>query len=673
MRRVPERVFRLKFGEPTAARRRETAIAIIWIGNFGGQSKLALRCQSPLLLGGLLRRPRLVLVDAARRQQSGVWGRLKYLRLLIAMSVPFAAPQLSCAQTQAQYSGVDVTGQLVRTVDINLIQQAQLSFASKQPTGQLAFTAKGTPIRREPQRSTLSGRLRPSYLNLSAVLSERMDVSSPNLLVNTASGGFGFSGLTHLDQRNANGGNQFSVEPATPAIAVGEGFILEGVNNAVQIYNLAGIPQLPVAVSSNQLFGLPPAIDRITGVEGPYPTDMRVLYDSYMRRWFVMQWAQLNDADGNPLDQSREWIAVSQSPDPMGVYTIYAMDTTNALHTGCPCIPDYPLLGEDQFGIYLSSNEFSTKFNHFIDATILAISKSSLTSGADFPKAVSFTIPPVTGYEFAIHPATTPPNVSYFMTTSGTEYFASSLSTSSVSSGLAIWGMSNTSSLSSSAPALSLIFTIVPTLTYSFPDVATQRPGSLPYGSSLNPPGVLEFLDGGDTRILSLSYAAGSLYASMATEVRDETGRRLVGGAYFVLAPLVRRGSLSASVTRQGYLMVSGNHLLRSALAVDSQGRGVISFTLTGPDYYPSAAYVPIDKFQTGTTVQIAASGTSPEDGFTGYPNAGTQQAGVSRWGDNSGAVAGTDGSLWTVSEYIPTAPRTQFANWGTFIEQYKP
>ena len=36
---------------------------------------------------------------------------------------------------------------------------------------------------------------------------------------------------------------------------------------------------------------------------------------------------------------------------------------------------------------------------------------------------------------------------------------------------------------------------------------------------------------------------------------------------------------------------------LRPSIAVDALGRGAISFTLAGPNFYPSAAYVPFSGF----------------------------------------------------------------------------
>jgi hypothetical protein len=38
------------------------------------------------------------------------------------------------------------------------------------------------------------------------------------------------------------------------------------------------------------------------------------------------------------------------------------------------------------------------------------------------------------------------------------------------------------------------------------------------------------------------------------------------------------------------------------------------------------------------------------------------------RWGDYSAARADARGRIWMATEYIPNLPRTERANWGTFV-----
>jgi hypothetical protein len=481
----------------------------------------------------------------------------------------------------------------------------------------------------------------------------------------------GFDGLTHAQQKLANNGNQFNIEPPSQGLAVGNGYVLEAVNNAVQVYSTSGAALLPKVLSTNEVFGVAAAIDQVTGINGVFPTDIRAFYDSGINRWFILQRAQDNDASGNLLASSHLYLAVSQTGDPTGTYNIYVMDTTDSQNFfGCPCFPDYMQIGADQYGFYITADEYNAFSPFFVDATILAISKASLAAGAATPTAVQFTLPFATGYEFAIQPATTPPGASNFVASGGVEFFVSSQARFSTDSSLAVWAMTNTSTLLIADPNLQLTRINIPTQTYSSPDVANQRPGPLPYGSSLTPPGTLEFLTGNDDRVVSLCYSGGRLYLTLATSVIDDGGRLRVGAAYFILSPSLRSGVLAAPLLRQGMLSVNGNHLLNPAIAVNAQGRGAIVFTLVGPDYYPSAAFVPIQTASTSSSIQIVGNGFSPEDGFSGYdPNA----FGVARWGDYSAAVVAADGSVWMATEYIPNAVRSLKANWGTYVIRYNP
>jgi hypothetical protein len=496
---------------------------------------------------------------------------------------------------------------------------------------------------------------------------------NPSLSVNPSAQSSGFSALTHTQQLAANNGNQFNVEPPSQGLAVANGYILEGVNNAVQVYTTSGVPLLPNAVSTNQVFGLPPAINKSTGVNGPFPTDIRVFYDHTISRWFILQRAWDNDASGLNLPSSHLYLAVSQSSDPTATYNVYWMDTTDGQNFyGCPCFPDYMQIGADQFGFYITANEYNAYYPYFVDVTILAISKASLANGTATPTAFQFTIPSSTGHEFAIQPATTPPGASFFVANGGVEFLVSSQSRFSWDNTMAVWAITNTSSLLTLNPNLQLIRITISTLAYSFPDVADQKSGPLPYGSTLSPPGLLAFLDGNDNRVLSLCYSGGRLYLTLATQVTDGGGKLRVGGAYMILSPTLRSGQLAASVIRQGYLQVNGNHLLRPAVAVNPQGRGAIVVTLVGQDHYPSAAFLPIDFASTSSTLQIAGPGAGPEDGFSGYLIPGNQ--GVARWGDYAAALAAADGSIWMATEYIPpNGGQLQKANWGTYIMRYVP
>ncbi len=84
-----------------------------------------------------------------------------------------------------------------------------------------------------------------------------------------------FNGIDHRDQRLANGGNQFSLEPPDQGLCAGNGFVFETVNDALRIYNYSGKSLIPVT-ALNSFYGYPPAINRTTHVFGPELTDPTV-------------------------------------------------------------------------------------------------------------------------------------------------------------------------------------------------------------------------------------------------------------------------------------------------------------------------------------------------------------------------------------------------------------
>ena len=585
------------------------------------------------------------------------------------------------ARAQTFHSGTPVTGQLTLTGTVNLKQTALGTFSALRPlfsTTLAPLTVPSDPTKIIPLlHPPVSGSIRTmprlgTHGDATPAVIPRSGLDALSLSVNQAAVAGGFDGLTHAQQKNANNGNQYNVEPPSPSVAVGNGYVLQGVNNAVQVYNTTGTPLLARVLSSNEVFGLPPAIIQATGAAGPFPTDMRVYYDTGIDRWFILQRAQDNDSGGNPLASSHLYMAVSQTGDPTGTYNDYTMDTTDSLNFfGCPCYPDYLQIGSDQYGFYIAANEYNAFFPFFVDATILAISKASLAAGAPSPTAVQFTLQFATGYEFAIQPASTPPGGSNFLASGGVEFFVSSQGRFSIDSALAVWAMVNTSTLLTPNPSLQLMMVNTPVQTYSYPDIANQKPGPLTYGATFTPPGQLAYLDGSDDRVLSVSYAGGRLYVTLAASVIDNTNRQRVGGAYYILSPTLRAGVLNAPVLRQGTLLVNGNHLLRPSIAVNAQGNGAIVFTVVGSDYYPSVAFLPISVTSTSSSMQIVAPGVGPEDGFSGYLD--TTQVGIARWGDYASAVVASDGSIWMTAEYIPNAARTVKANWGTYVFRYIP
>ena len=80
-------------------------------------------------------------------------------------------------------------------------------------------------------------------------------------------------------------------------------------------------------------------------------------------------------------------LAVSQTSEPDGSWNIYKIDVTNdGTNTGGanpgPYLGDYPHIGADANGIYLTTNAYPWCCNGFAGAQIYALSKAQLAAGA---------------------------------------------------------------------------------------------------------------------------------------------------------------------------------------------------------------------------------------------------------------------------------------------------
>ncbi len=507
-------------------------------------------------------------------------------------------------------------------------------------------------------------------------------VPRPNSLdVSGPLGSSGFNGLTHADQRLADGGNQFSIEPPDQGLAVGNGFVLEAVNLALRVRSTVGATAQ--TVSLNKFFVGDSAFQRSIRQYGRFVSDPKAYYDAAHQRWFAtVLTIATNPNTGAPLPESDIRIAVSRTADPTGAWRIYTLDTTNGSgstprHPGCPCFGDQPLLGADAHGLYVSTNEFPILNRGFNGAQIYAVSLLDLINGIDPPRLKAFDgLPLAEGPAYTVQPAIAPPGVEY----GGTAWFMSALDfNGTLDDRIAVWALTNTGWLSTgTGPQPALASRVIQSQSYGQPPDAQQRPGPLPLadliaaGAFGKPASEhLPLISANDDRMQQVMFDGTYLWSGLNTVVKPANGPTRVGLAYFIVRPALGKGGLSASIAGQGYVSVNRNSVLFPAVAVNSEGLGAIGFTLVGEDFYPSAAYVRLSLSTPPDTVRIAAAGAGPEDGFTGYPSlTGSRTA---RWGDYSAAAVDEAGMLWFATEYIPAAQRTLLANWGTFIGRITP
>ena len=522
-----------------------------------------------------------------------------------------------------------------------------------------------------------------------------------------------FQGLNFHDQRFANGGNQFSVEPPDQGLCAGNGFVLETVNDVLQVYDTAGHPLLNggQAVDLNTFYGYPPAIVRSgtnAGQRGPSITDPSCIYDQAIGRFVHIALTLDTTLSGALVGTNHLDIAVSDTGDPTGSWTIFKLPVQNDgtegtpnHQCGGPCLGDYPHIGADANGIYLTTNEFSLFGPGFFGAQVYAIANHALTNGSGGPvSALLFNTLGMgpDGAGFTVWPAQTPGN----QFAGNTEFFLSSdavFSDAGTSNVILMWTMAHTSALNSAAaPTLTVATLAVDT--YAVPGLATQPAGNRPLGtciadtvivpncntgiagigshdnSTFGPPN--GGLNANDSRMQQVMYANGKLWGALDTTV-NVGGQDRAGVAFYVISPF------STKVVLQGQGGVANTDLTYPAVGVTASGRGVMTFTLTGDNDFPSAAFASMDAIAGMGDVQVAASGAGAWDGFTSYVVFG---AGRPRWGDyGAAAVVGND--IWVASEYVAqTCTYTQYlvtpagqcggtrgalGNWSTHISKVTP
>src|SRR5579859_2696282 len=476
-----------------------------------------------------------------------------------------------------------------------------------------------------------------------------------------------FDGLNFFNQRFANHGNQFSVEPPDQALCAGNGFVLESVNDVLNVYGPDGSSLLGVT-DLNTFYGYPAAIDRTKNPLqfGPSLTDPTCHFDAASQRWFHVV---LTLDRARPTSQALNGknhldIAVSNTSSPLGTWTVFHLPVQDDGTDGTPnhgcvarvringvltlipaqCLGDYPHIGMDANGLYITTNEFDLfSPGRFHGAQIYAISKQGLISGgpANVVQFDTTALAPTLPFGiqgFTVFPALSP-GTDFRTDNGGTEFLLSSLAVFSSTRSfneLVTWQLTNTQSLNGASPAVNLITGTANTQTYAVPSSSFQKAGPFPLGQCLAdstiPVGTqlgcwrFFFASGGpfsnpdtrppsnDSRMQQVWYANGKLWAALDTAA-TVNGARQAGIAFFVLHP----SGASASVINQGIIALPGNNVTYPAVGVNSSGRGVIGFTVLGNDHYPSAGYVALDAKVGAGDVHIAAEGAARQDGFSGY------------------------------------------------------
>ena len=538
-------------------------------------------------------------------------------------------------------------------------------------------------------------------------------------------------GLNAYDSGQSNyiaGFGPLDVEPPDQGLCVGNGYAMDTVNLAIQVYDSSTFQNVSDVTSLAALVGFP--VDQQFGVNataggGYILSDPRCMYDTGTGHWFIsFLYLGGNDtfsSGGNfPLGSNTygaEFVLASTGTSPLGSYNIYWINVTaDSLATNCPCFGDQPLLGADANTLIISTNEYSVfaATNYFNGAQVYLFDKNAMAAGASSLNYVHFNIgltvnPPDGGgigcaasgglyCYYSVDPAVSPTTGSYDTSNSGTAWAMSSLDfTGAGDNRIAVWSFSDTSSISST-PAIVLSHTLYTNLEsyVNFGLLVPQAPGPIPDGrllmSNTGPGGagcvgachVGKLASNGDGMWDTVTYAQGALWGAVNTIVNQ--GKSLspqhMGVAFWVF----NAAGTSISLATQGYISAPGAQLLFPSIGVGPSGNALVAFTITGSSMYPSSGYAWINKTSTGPiggTVYVSAAGQAPQDGFSEYQLIQYSGSYRPRWGDYTWAIW-SGGKVYFSTEYIQSpncgnaaflssggtcgGTRDPFANWGTSL-----
>ncbi|HEY8039693.1 MAG TPA: hypothetical protein VIF15_07860 [Polyangiaceae bacterium] len=609
------------------------------------------------------------------------------LGLLLALGVvactgPATTPDWTKTNDESQFTAAEDTVEPVHTLD-------QVRFVGVADYAHVPVHTDSLPVndplfaaRRRAQLDQITQR-QPS--------AQPLPSAPPSVKSSAVSGAadgalYGFPGIAAIDTDTAT--HSQGITPPDQALCAGNGYVVEAVNSALAVYDILGQPvSAPVDIAA--FFQFPAAAGGVSS----FPSDPKCYFDQATGRFFATILRLPSDASGNLLGSELD-IAVSTSDDPRGKWNVFEVELTDdgthgsPNHPHCPCLGDQPLIGADTNGFYVTTNEFglSTTSPGFNGAQVYALSKKALVGG-HLPAVVHLAnLVLANGIGFSIQPAASPGGTGPG-DAGGTEYFLSSLDfNGSLDNRIAVWGLSNTSSLDAATPAVKLEHVVLQSEAYGFPPPAAQKSGPQPLAACLATgtcPGTtakssvanpLEQVDTNDDRMNQAVLAGGSLWAGLNTVVT--VGGQTHGGiAWFQAEPRrLSSGKLGAKMAGQGYVAVANNDLLFPSIARTDDGRGAMTFAISGADYYPSAAYARMSGSKGPGDVRIAGAGAGPLDDWDGYDPFAAP--GPVRFGDYSAALIDGE-TLWMATEFVPVScdalpcgGRGTYTNWGTFVSR---
>lgn len=388
--------------------------------------------------------------------------------------------------------------------------------------------------------------------------------------------------------------------PPDPIMAVGPSHVMAVVNTAVNIYDKSG-HRVKVTGFRQWFASLP----------GPRPAfffDPKVMYDQYTGHYIFLCLAG---------GQGHSWLlfSASRTSDAMGEWGLWSLDmqSTNGNHS--QIFADFPGLGIDSQGIYITANMFNRQ-SQFVFAKLRILKKSQVYSFAgltwrdfvnlkDSAQKTAINVQPV--HSFGLAPV---------------EYL---VETDAVSGNkVTIWTITNPVT----TPVLKKRGVLVSS--YQVPPGAVQKGG----GSLVNT---------GDSGVLNAVYRDGSIYT--AHNIAHNWGSGIVSAIRYYQISTAGRvlQEITYGKDRLFYFY--------PVVMPDSHGNVALVFNRCGASEFAGIHFTGRRTTDAPGTLQNSTML------FAGRSNYNTPQpgSGVNLWGDYNGIALDSDDSLWIFSEYVDT------------------
>jgi hypothetical protein len=423
--------------------------------------------------------------------------------------------------------------------------------------------------------------------------------------------------LAPVRQKTFTGLQQTRFFPPDPTIAAGPTHIIVAVNTSMAFYTRAGVKKFETTFGS--------WFAKLSEGQNTSLFDPRVIYDQYAQHFIVV-------VAGIRTSDSRSWffLAVSKTSNPEGEWAQWALDMQLNGKTKTSNWADFPGVGLDQKGIYLTANMFSFTTDNFANAKIRVLDKTKVYQFGTITWADFFNLHDATGQlAFTIQPV-------HSYGTVDREYLVSSNDDHGTK--LTLWSIQNPSA---AKPAL--LKKGVTVSTYKFPPDAPQKGGGADVNTS-------------DARFDTHGiFAGGFIYASHPVGFDWGSGE--------VSAIRIYQLSAAGAVVQEITYGADKLYYFYPALEVDSRGNIVVLFNRCGSNEFVGIHYTgrklndAAGKLQNSTLLKMSAANYQSQD-----------DSGRNRWGDyNTVALDPVDDSVWLYSEFA-----TQATRWSTQVGKVK-